>query len=117
MKATLAIVMALVVAACMAESDYTVPEENVIPSQQETFVQEDALPPYKMLVHVGSRSKSCYKRAKVHAGCKCPKVVKKTNWANRGVHKNAQDIFRVFSSVRSRTLTVKRVDSAGKDCH
>merc|ERR1712193_479731 len=75
----------------------------------------------KRVFTVGSKrgkrnSKSgCFKSTKIAPGCKCPAYVHKRNWANRGVHRNAQDIFK--TKQMGTTLTVKRVDKAGRDCH
>merc|ERR1740138_912010 len=129
-KAFLSILVLLVATAYVAQSD-TTPEEELISSPEifESFIamqktqkkpslaQELALPPFNRVFTVGSQSRSCFKSTKIRAGCKCPAVVRKGVWANRGRHKNAQDIFKVTSSVHSTKLTVKRVDSAGRNCH
>merc|ERR1740138_754980 len=129
-KAFLSILVLLVATAYVAQSD-TTPEEELISSPEifESFIamqktqkkpslaQELALPPFNKVFTVGSQRRSCFKSTKIRAGCKCPAVVRKGVWANRGRHKNAQDIFKVTSSVHSTKLTVKRVDKAGRDCH
>merc|ERR1719453_575310 len=114
-KSIFSIIVVLVATAYVAQSDI-IPEEELIFSPT-SLAQEIALPPSNKVFTVGSQRKSCFKSTKIRAGCKCPAVVRKGVWANRGRHKNAQDIFKVTSSVHSTKLTVKRVDKAGRNCH
>jgi len=73
--------------------------------------------PKEEMVLIGSQSGSCYKSAHMPAGFQCHPKVDKSNWANTGRHRNAQDIFEVTQSDGGKYVTVKRVDRAGQNCH
>jgi hypothetical protein len=68
------------------------------------------------LFKVGSKSGSCEKTITGTAGYVCPKTLTKNTWAMEGLpHANCGDKFEVTQTGDS--LTVKRVDAGGRDCH
>lgn len=67
------------------------------------------------MVVIGNQRNSRYKSKAVPAGYKCPARVSKSNWANNGRHKRAQDIFQV--TVSGGKVTVRRDDKAGLNGH
>lgn len=83
-------------------------------TQIEVPVVESNEPP--KLFKVGSQSGSCYKTITGTEGYVCPLTLTKDNWSMEGLrHATCNDKFEVTQEANS--LTVKRVDSRGRDCH
>jgi hypothetical protein len=83
-------------------------------TQIEVPVVESNEPP--KLFKVGSQSGSCYKTITGTEGFVCPLTLTKDNWSMEGLrHATCNDKFEVTQEANS--LTVKRVDSRGRDCH